>query len=680
MSKKISIIIAIVIVLILATGGVFAYLYFSTDLLKTDKQAFFKYISKNAEAEDSFDVKSFFSSDGVEAYYEKQQVTPYISSGSIKTDVTFQDSSNADMASAIQNCSIYIDGKVDKLNNYSYKTIKANYSDDQGLQAEILHNGDIYAIRIDDVLNKFLGIENNNLKEFATKMGFDEEVISNIPDKIDFSSIQNTKIFTDEELSQEIEKYSQIIQNNLTDDMFSKEEVDGNNVYVLTLTNEQLLRIMTQILNTVENDDVLFNSVKRYFSQNNMEWMENNVNTYIDKIKEEIQYIRDELNEEIMDTDRMSSIDFKIKAHTNGGNLLKTEIVLIETIDYSKLDDSNDYSDLITDDIQSNSNISTYTVTITNIENGLKIDLSNDVNENTSSYTIQKKETASDVAFTLTAFSNNEQIFEFSIEFQGIDTDTVTEISKLDYLYNQNSLGYNTAEYDSDFNNYSKSRFIWTYKNTKTFVAEITRDDVENSDILLVNTAPSAESVQSLVGQAITKFTTVNNEKMTNAGLIKQADEEETFGMNIIGAFTINPFIYYIPAIIPVGVDLLVQNQNEYITVVATTVSTVISTMGYTMQQKNSINETTQQIDLLNDKEYENLMLDVNNILVTIYQEVYTNKTRESYSITKQDLQEGITDVNISVTENGDGTFTVLSNDTGNVYIVTEQGQVTKYN
>ena len=52
----------------------------------------------------------------------------------------------------------------------------------------------------------------------------------------------------------------------------------------------------------------------------------------------------------------------------------------------------------------------------------------------------------------------------------------------------------------------------------------------------------------------------------------------------------------------------------------------------------------------------------------------------ENKNITKSDLENGITSVSVTVTENTDGTFTVLSNTTGNKYIVTAQGEVSKEN
>ena len=45
--------ILIIVILILAIAGVFAYLYFGTDLLKSEEQLFYKYFGKALEIENS---------------------------------------------------------------------------------------------------------------------------------------------------------------------------------------------------------------------------------------------------------------------------------------------------------------------------------------------------------------------------------------------------------------------------------------------------------------------------------------------------------------------------------------------------------------------------------------------------------------------------------------------------
>ena len=53
-AKTIEKLIIIVIVLIFILGGIFAYLYFATDVLKTNAQLFFKYLGQMVDEQDGF--------------------------------------------------------------------------------------------------------------------------------------------------------------------------------------------------------------------------------------------------------------------------------------------------------------------------------------------------------------------------------------------------------------------------------------------------------------------------------------------------------------------------------------------------------------------------------------------------------------------------------------------------
>jgi len=65
--KKITKAIIIVLILLLILGGAsFAYVYFATDILKTDRQIFGKYIAQEAEV---FDI---FKDDDLKAYNTKK--------------------------------------------------------------------------------------------------------------------------------------------------------------------------------------------------------------------------------------------------------------------------------------------------------------------------------------------------------------------------------------------------------------------------------------------------------------------------------------------------------------------------------------------------------------------------------------------------------------------------------
>ena len=139
MKRRYLIMLIIAIVLVLCVGAGFAFAYFFTDAFKSNKTLFFKYFSQNSE------IMNFINDDSIKTYSDKQKQTPYTSEGTIKTNVTFPDSSEAQIANALQNCNISFSGKVDNRNKYFRETIKANYSDNQSLQFELYRNNDVFA-------------------------------------------------------------------------------------------------------------------------------------------------------------------------------------------------------------------------------------------------------------------------------------------------------------------------------------------------------------------------------------------------------------------------------------------------------------------------------------------------------------------------------------------------------
>ena len=220
MKKRYLIMLIIAIFLIICLGAGLAFMYFFTDIFKSNKQLFSKYFSQNSKAFE------FFKDENINSYFEKQKSTTYTSEGTIKTNVTFPDSSQSVMANALQNCNITFNGKVDNQNKYFYETVKANYSDTQSNELNLYRNNDIYAFKIGEILYRYIGIENNNLKEFATKMNIPEEIISLIPNKIQLSALSGyLNVYSDEDITTIKDKYLNIITSNLTDDMFSNGDI-----------------------------------------------------------------------------------------------------------------------------------------------------------------------------------------------------------------------------------------------------------------------------------------------------------------------------------------------------------------------------------------------------------------------------------------------------------------------
>ena len=517
MKKRHLIILIISIVLVLCIAAGLAFMFLFTDMFKSNKTLFTKYLAQNKEIIDLINDKD------IKSYVEKQNNTPYSQEGLIKTNVTFPDSSQSQIANALQNCSITFSGKVDNSNKYFYETVKANYSDTQSMEFDLYQNNDIYTFTIADLLTKYIGIENNNLKDFAQKMKLSDDIVKSIPNKIEFEKLTKyTDIFSEEDINLLQKKYMEIIYDNLEDTMFSKEKTSESTVYSLKLNKSSIKEIKKKLLESLRDDEIIFNRIKDYLI-NNYSLTEDNVEKYITEFKNQIQKsidsdysyidsidnIRNSFKSQTEEepTDSNEDTILTIKVYSKNSILLKTEFITRDfgTIILSK---SNDMA---------------------------KFDVQKDGEQLVSAY-IQKIKSANETKYDFAYSMNNIQIFDLTTSFSGLNSDSVNEISELTF---EMDLG------NSSITN-AKTKFITNYKKTKTF-GEIQKEEVQNSNILLLNTAPSSESIQDLFEKISDKVIEQNNTKLKAIGLKEYQ----------------NPFIYYIPSIANIGSIYMIQNPEN---------------------------------------------------------------------------------------------------------------------
>ena len=256
--KKKGLLIAIIIILVLLVlaGGTFAYLYFGTDLLKTDKQLFAKYLMQLGDEEKGLFPKA------LDDFLVKKETTTYQNNGELSSNYSLTDTNDTSMNEVINimnNSKIQFQGSVDNANSKREENITLSYPDSVSLPFKYKDEGDIYAIQADILSPSYIGIENNNLKELAQKFGTTD--VSQIPDKIELNSIESLN-FTDEELKHINESYIMPIYNNLADEKFTTtENADGTKTHILTLTYTEALNIYIQTLETLKNDTMMLNKI-----------------------------------------------------------------------------------------------------------------------------------------------------------------------------------------------------------------------------------------------------------------------------------------------------------------------------------------------------------------------------------------------------------------------------------
>ena len=663
MKKRYLIMIIIAIVLVICLGAGFAFAYFATDLFKSNKQIFSKYISNNSE------ILELFNDSDLKSYAERQKQNSYTSEGSIKTNVTFPDSSQKQIADALQNCNITFNGKTDIANNYMYYNIKANYSQSQSLNIQLIRNNDIYAFKIDEVLAKFLGVDNNNLKELAGKLGLPQDQIASIPNKIDFSKFQDLNVFTDEEVSQLKNKYLSIINDNLKDDMFSKEKSNEYSIYTLTLSQEQLNNILSKLMETLKNDDLLKNKIRQLCSEK-LGLSDENINELIQSYEESIQLELDDLNKTNSTTDSTNPLtdgaDSSTSADLSNPNKTNSEekVFIKVFVEKGKLV-KTEFS--VSDEEEK--------FVIVKTDNGARFEVISNELDTTNSYnaSIQKIKTNNDLKYNFTVANNNQQLFDLIVTYAGISTNQVHEIAEFNFEFDTGKsylvdfpLPNDTNSANNIQNNVtttsSKIKFVSTYNNTKSLGATFEKNDVKNEDIMLINSAPNAESVQTAFAQIGQQFVNVNNSKLASIGLNNN----------------INPFLFYIPSVVPVGASMIIPNYNNQYMLPASLLVGTGASISMLIGDNAILSRASeaQKQNAISQKNDEN-NLELNEITACILDFKYTAQKE----FTKENIQNHLktNNVDADVTENNDKTYTITIKKNNNTYVVNNNGEIIRH-
>lgn len=443
--NKIIIPIMIIIILLLLCAGALAYIYLETDLFKSTPEMFLE----NADFA-IVGIKDFIKDESLKQYMQKKQYTPYENEGTINIKTNSSASNFAlDLVS--------FKGAVDNANEKVEENISLNFSNTVSMPISFVRNEDLYGLTSSEVVNKYLTVENKNLKAFAAKFGITNE---NIPDVIELKEGQE---FTEEEIDTFINTYLNIIKNNVTEEDFSKDESSSLPGYVLTISGEKLKIIKSQILTQLKDDRIITSRIGEY----------------LDSYQDEIDDLIAEINEE-----DYSEKYVKITMYTSSSSSLSFKI---ETEEYS------------TNVKLSATNINIVFVPVTE---------ESDVTSETIN--LSKNSTASSVSYELSISTEGENAANIIItmDLTGIATDDVTEKYNIEFnddngeivLTYSNSLNYKNAVQITELNEENS----------------VVLNDYPDEDLLGLMSALSTQ-INTVLTE---KLTAIMNDKNSVMGLI----------------------------------------------------------------------------------------------------------------------------------------------------------------
>lgn len=447
-SKKVLISLIVVLVVLGICVGAFAYVYFATDLLKTNSQLFAKYGQATLE-----NIAEFFYNENVNSYYEKKLINNYENNGSLNVGVK---ASSDDEEIDINDEILTFKGAVDVANKKAKQDLKLRYSNKEKFAFTYVRDNDLYALASDEIVNKYITVENNNLKDLASKLGALDT--TNIPDRIDLKEYES--ILTKEEIKALQTKYMSIITEQLTEEDFGKQE-GKENVYVLTIRDEKLKTILINIMQELKNESFILDTLD---NQDEINEFQEDVNTFIEELAEE----------DFSDINIQVTVENNVRIQLS---ITYAEEILI--VDVTKLE---------------NGNINIYIKE----ENSNETEYDYETEENisgTNEFTLElsKNVKTDDFTYSINGIMEDEEI-NINIDLKGISTNKVTETYSVAYL---NKDGESEIEYSN----------VITFKEN----VDITELNDENSVIL--NTY-NQDELNNLIYQLGEQLVKVNTEKI----------------------------------------------------------------------------------------------------------------------------------------------------------------------
>lgn len=430
MKKKILLVILLVVILL---GAGVAYAYFATDMFKTEKEMFFSYIEKD-------DVWKGLEEEKATEYLEKQQKTAYTNKGKVSVNISGIEEEGLEI---VNNSQITFEGKTDASKKMTEQNISVDLAAGVNVPIKLRRDGDTYGIQTNLLNSKFIAIRNEKLQELAARFDIDVE---GIPDKIDFSQEQ----FTEEELKTLKDRYYKIIDENLPKELFSKEKDNNQTVIKLEMTGEKFIDILSQILGTVRNDEIILNKM------------------VIEK--QEFQSQIDELIKELKEIETNEQDKFIIKQYVEAKDVKKYEILFLEA------------------------NQTVMNITIENSVNQIVMKMYEEGNL-IGEFDITKQTVQNDVSYNMTMKIHDEkEVLEFSFDMQYknlLALDNVEEIYNITLSYegdNDNLSTYTNGKVDIRLN----------YSNSKTFTSNVEIDALNSNNAIIINDATD-EEIQNLI-------------------------------------------------------------------------------------------------------------------------------------------------------------------------------------
>lgn len=430
MKKKV--LLAIVLVVVLLGAGL-GYAYFATDALKSDKQLFFSYLLSDDFTKDLKDTN-------LEKYVEKQTNTAFENKGKITFEAPDQGSA-LDGLTILNSTTIGVEGKTDTAKKLAEQKFTVELSQGINIPIQYKRDGETYGIQTKLLSDKFIAIKNEDLKTLADRFGMDT---SNIPDNITLSGLN----FSDKEISQIKDKYSKVLYDNMTKDMFSKTKTKDQTKVTMDVSAEQFINLIEKLANALKEDKDLLNKLS---AGTTVEDLKTQIDNFVDAIKE---------------TDTTDADRVQIVLTIKSGELTECEIKTV----------TDDVAEIVAAVEKSDNKLVFYAY---------------EDNELVGQVSIEKFANKDELSYIvgIKANSDGEEVANIQIEmsYKNLEKlDDVEETITADIVYsNSSSTSSSTAD--------EKTSISVTYNNVVTFDSNLSIDAFNSNNAIIINDATDKE-------------------------------------------------------------------------------------------------------------------------------------------------------------------------------------------
>ena len=433
MKKKIALTLLIVVIL-LGIGSVYAY--FATNAFKTDKELFFSYMTS--------DWLSDLKDENLKEYIKKQDNNAYTNKGSIALEVQDDGSISDETLQMIKNSKITFEGKTDNSKKIAEQTLTMELARGINIPVKVRRDGETLGIQSNLLNTKFIAVRNENLKNLLERLGADAE---DVPDKIDFEE----STFTESEIKKLKEKYFSILDENLDEELFSKEKENDQTIIKLSMTEEKAKDVLIKIFQTIRDDEILLKKFSGVIDE--------------DDLKQQIDDLVDELKD--IEPDEKTTFEMKLSIKSKK----------VEKVEMNIKEGENITANILIENSQNKLSIKAYDEG----DSILELQIEKETNENDVAYKIDIK---TDLDTELADQEKAE--IHLTVQYKNLAT--------LDNVEENYELKLSTQDYDE-----SNTDLKLNYTNVKQFSSNIKVEGINSENAITLNDATDDEIDELLI-------------------------------------------------------------------------------------------------------------------------------------------------------------------------------------